>query len=106
VLVEYTKNKVRIMKDILVLDFKVMRGLFPNADLATGWDGQYIEKNGIAELSNMILSVYDWSEQGDYEDSLEYFTRILKAWTIDKTRLKFIEIPTEGLTHYNEGWDA
>jgi len=106
VLIERTKDKREIMKDFFVLDYNNLRCQFPDAVLATGIDEQYKERNGKMELDNLVVSIYDYRETDVYGNNPEYYTRILKAWTIDKTRLKFIEIPTKGLTHYNVGFDA
>ncbi len=57
-------------------------------------------------MDNLLITIYDYGEKDAHGENPEYYTRILKAWTIDKKRLKFTEIPTKGLTHYNEGYGA
>ena len=90
------------MRDFFILDFNTLRRKFPCAKLFAGMDNTY--ENGGLEKDNLIITIYDYSEKDSHGEEPEYYTRILKAWTIDKTKLKFIEIPTKGLTHYNDGY--
>lgn len=105
VLIRHTKD-AKIMTDFMVMDSDEFRRQYPDADLSTGLDEQYKEVDGKQVQDNLVVSIYDYNETEVGGGNPEYYTRILKAWTIDKERLKFIEVPTEGLTHYNVGYDA
>lgn len=87
-------------REVTLLDYIEIDRATLNKNASIGMDWTY------GDEQNLIILFYDHTELAADGDYPEWYTKIYKAWTIDKETKKLVEIAVQGLKHYNEGYGA
>lgn len=90
------EGKTCILVDYLIVD-KSKLGAKSGATMGSS---QKYDDNG--NVNHYFLAYYDPNQTDKTGDSVQYFTNIYKAWSVDGQNLKLIEMPTKGLKLLNE----